>query len=112
MALILAKKVLQSRKAISKMYASMAQINSVMMNMDHQLGRSCDGHVMVIWSLCNAACDEGLLTEGYSFVVSYIDLPNMPITAPKPIPLDMSRACLMCAPSEFTLTVPEFRGLR
>ena len=46
-ALILAKEVLQSRKAVSKMYASMAQINSVMMSMDHQLGRSCDGHVIV-----------------------------------------------------------------
>ena len=47
-ALILAKEVLQSRKTVSKMYTSMAQINSVMMNMDHQLGRSCDGHVMVM----------------------------------------------------------------
>ena len=47
-ALILAKEVLPSRKAVSKMYASMAQINSVIMNMDHQLGRSCDGHVMVM----------------------------------------------------------------
>ena len=44
-ALILAKEVLQSRKAVSKMYASIAQINSVMMSMDHQLGRSCIGHV-------------------------------------------------------------------
>ena len=48
MALILAKEVLQSRKAVSKMYTSMAQINSVMMSMDHQLGRSCDSHVMVM----------------------------------------------------------------
>ena len=47
-ALILAKEVLQSRKAVSKMYASMAQINSVMMSMDHQLGRSCDSHVIVM----------------------------------------------------------------
>ena len=47
-ALILAKEVLQSRKTVSKMYASIAQINSVMMNMDHQLGRSCDGHVIVM----------------------------------------------------------------
>ena len=51
-ALILAKEVLQSRKAVSKMYTSMAQINSVMMSMDHQLGRSCDGHVMVMWNPC------------------------------------------------------------
>ena len=48
MALILAKEVLQSRKTVNKMYASKAQIDSVMMNMDHQLGRSCDGHVMVM----------------------------------------------------------------
>ena len=47
-ALIPAKKVLQSRKAVSKMYTSMAQINSVMMSMDHQLGRSGDSHVMVM----------------------------------------------------------------
>ena len=45
MALILAKEVLQFHKSVNEMYASMAQIDSVMMNMDHQLGRSCDGHV-------------------------------------------------------------------
>ena len=38
MAKILAKEVLQSRKAVGKMYASIAQINSVMMSMDHQAG--------------------------------------------------------------------------
>ena len=66
MALILAKEVLQSRKAVSKMYASMAQINSVMMNMDHQLGRLCDGHVMVTCHTYLVAslyhCNEGLFT--------------------------------------------------
>ena len=35
---ILAKEIVQSRKAVSKLYASIAQINSVMMSMDHQIG--------------------------------------------------------------------------
>ena len=35
---ILAKEVVQSRKAVSKMYASKAQMNSVMMQMQNQLG--------------------------------------------------------------------------
>ena len=34
---ILAKEVAQSRKAVNKLYASKAQINSVMMSMDQQL---------------------------------------------------------------------------
>lgn len=34
---ILAKEVVQSRKAVNKLYASKAQINSVMMSMDQQL---------------------------------------------------------------------------
>ena len=36
---ILAKEVVQSRRAVSKMYASKAQINSVMMSMQNQLGK-------------------------------------------------------------------------
>lgn len=38
---ILAKEVAQSRKAVNKLYASKAQINSVMMSMDQQLCK-CD----------------------------------------------------------------------
>ena len=38
---ILAKEVAQSRKAVNKLYASKAQINSVMMSMDQQL---CEYH--------------------------------------------------------------------
>ena len=34
---ILAKEVIQSRKAVSKMYASKAQMNSVVMSMQQQL---------------------------------------------------------------------------
>ena len=34
---ILAKELVQSRKATSKLYASKAQMNSVMMSMQHQL---------------------------------------------------------------------------
>lgn len=41
---ILAKEVIQSRKAVSKMYASKAQMNSVMMQMQNQLGRSRQKH--------------------------------------------------------------------
>lgn len=37
---ILAKEVAQSRKAVNKLYASKAQINSVMMSMDQQLCKS------------------------------------------------------------------------
>jgi charged multivesicular body protein 3 len=35
---ILAKEVVQSRKAVSKLYASKAQMNSVVMQMQNQLG--------------------------------------------------------------------------
>ena len=35
---ILAKEVVQSKRAVSKMYASKAQMNSVMMQMQNQLG--------------------------------------------------------------------------
>ena len=38
---ILAKEVAQSRKAVNKLYASKAQINSVMMSMDQQLCEYC-----------------------------------------------------------------------
>ena len=34
---ILAKEVVQSRKAVGKLYASKAQMNSVLMQMQHQL---------------------------------------------------------------------------
>ena len=40
---ILAKEVAQSRKAVNKLYASKAQINSVMMSMDQQL---CEYHLL------------------------------------------------------------------
>ena len=36
---ILAKELIQSRKAISKLYASKAQMNSVVMSMQHQMGQ-------------------------------------------------------------------------
>ena len=35
---ILAKEVVQSKKAVSKLYASKAQMNSVVMSMQQQLG--------------------------------------------------------------------------
>ena len=35
---ILAKELIQSRKAVSKLYASKAQMNSVVMSMQQQLG--------------------------------------------------------------------------
>ena len=37
---ILAKEVVQSRKAVGKLYASKAQMNSVLMQMQHQLCES------------------------------------------------------------------------
>ena len=36
---ILAKEVVQSKKAVSKLYASKAQMNSVVMSMQQQLGQ-------------------------------------------------------------------------
>lgn len=36
---ILAKEIINSRKAINKMYASKAQLNSVEMSMKNQLGK-------------------------------------------------------------------------
>ena len=36
---ILAKEIVQSRKAIGKLYASKAQMNSVIMQMQNQLGK-------------------------------------------------------------------------
>ena len=38
---ILAKELVQSKKAVSKLYASKAQMNSVVMSMQHQLGKCC-----------------------------------------------------------------------
>lgn len=38
--LILAKEVLRARKAINRIHASKAQLNSVVMSMNHQLGNS------------------------------------------------------------------------
>ena len=39
---ILEKEVVQSRKAVGKLYASKAQMNSVLMQMQHQLCKSFD----------------------------------------------------------------------
>ena len=41
---ILAKELIQSRKAISKLYASKAQMNSVVMSMQNQLGQQIPSH--------------------------------------------------------------------
>ena len=40
---ILAKEVVQSKKAVSKLYASKAQMNSVVMSMQQQLGTMFGG---------------------------------------------------------------------
>lgn len=39
---ILAKEIVRSRKAVNKIYASKAQLNSVEMSMKNQLGELCD----------------------------------------------------------------------
>ena len=44
--MILGKEIVQSRKAVSKIYASKAQLNSVEMSMKNQLGES-----FVVWLL-------------------------------------------------------------
>jgi charged multivesicular body protein 3 len=45
---ILAKEILNSRKAVNRLYASKAHLNSISMNMKNQLGKSITnmvGHI-------------------------------------------------------------------
>ena len=51
---ILAKEMVQSHRAVNKLYASKAHLNSVSMQMDHQLGRPYG--TMDIYSLICCCC--------------------------------------------------------
>lgn len=51
---ILAKELIQSRKAVSKMYASKAQMNSVIMSMQQQL---CTLHHWTVQFVCSVLID-------------------------------------------------------
>ena len=46
---ILAKEVVQSKKAVSKLYASKAQMNSVVMSMQQQLGTVLSRNKISLW---------------------------------------------------------------
>lgn len=59
--MILGKEIVQSRKAVSKIYASKAQLNSVEMSMKNQLGES-----FVVW----------LLTRFFFNKVFFVEIPG------------------------------------
>ena len=51
---ILAKELVQSRKAVSKLYASKAHMNSVIMQMQNQLGKviGTEYSMMCVYTVC------------------------------------------------------------
>ena len=52
---ILAKEMVQSRRAVNKMYASKAQLNSISMQMDHQLGECTPYHGPILFTTVRVA---------------------------------------------------------
>lgn len=44
--LILAKQIVQSRKAVNRIHTSKAQINSIMMGMKHQVGKAAKASLL------------------------------------------------------------------